>query len=399
MTAKKDKKFLSDIIRIRDIKVEGNTLMISPTGSGKTYYIFNKLCKDKTCLYLCDTTNLKNQVLKEDGTREYLDMDIESNVTVMTYSKFGSVIKYSNEAFINNFEIVVCDEVHNLIDYHNFSEDPNLDRAIEYLIRKYDNTQIVFFTGTPQYLNYLSYKYPAVGNNFNVINLYDDEEIMRYTENMVAYLAHYTDVKTYLTRYKRGFDTNNLKCLIFSPYVKNMLELERICADIGLRPTCIWSEHNKMPMTQEQVRVKNHLLDTGMLLEPYNVLIINRATETGVNIIDKDMNLMICNTVNEVQQEQARGRIRHDIDLLVLKTDDLKQVEFNIDKEILGLWLTKESVVERVIIKNNMRDKNGKLIGMPTLMDRIQTYGYTLESKRRGKKRTTQYIINKIEDK
>ena len=65
-------------------------------------------------------------------------------------------------------------------------------------------------------------------------------------------------------------------------------------------------------------------------MEPYNVLIINRATESGVNIRDLKIQFMICNTKNEVQQVQARGRIRHDIDLLVLKTNNQnkKQVDF-----------------------------------------------------------------------
>ena len=44
-----------------------------------------------------------------------------------------------------------------------------------------------------------------------------------------------------------------------------------------------------------------------------------------------------------------------------------------------------------------MRDKNGKLIGVPTLAKRITEYGYKLESKKRGKKKITQYMITKVE--
>ena len=56
-------KYLSELMENVDIKQ--NTLIISPTGSGKTYYILNKLCKNKKTLYLCDTTNLKLQILKK----------------------------------------------------------------------------------------------------------------------------------------------------------------------------------------------------------------------------------------------------------------------------------------------------------------------------------------------
>ena len=395
-------KYLGEIIKEEGIELDSNTLIVAPVGSGKTYYILNDLAKDKKILYLCDTTNLKLQILKEDNTQDYAHM-LDKNVTVMTYSKFGKEIKFTNDEFINKFDMIVADEVHNLIDYSNFSNDSNLERAIEYLIRDYKNTPIIFFTATRDYLDITANKYNGFGSNFRVLD-YTAEKyegiIRRYSESMVAYLSHFTDVQTYLTRYKRGFETLNLKCLIFSPYIKTMRKLETICGELGLRPISIWSTNANEPMTYDQTRVRNHLIETGELLEPYNVLIINRATETGVNIYDKDMKIMICNCENEVQQIQARGRIRHDIDLLVLKTSDLKQIEFSIDKEILGLWLTKDSIIERVITKNNMRDKNGKLIGIPTLEKRIGEYGYKLESKRKtiNRKKITVYMVTKTEN-
>lgn len=387
----KGTKYLSDLMP--DTLTE-NTLVVAPTGAGKTHYVFNKLCKNKKTLYLCDTTNLKLQMLKEQGTSDILGI---RDITVWTYSKFGREIKFTVEEFVNQFDYIICDEVHNLIDYQNFSNDTNLERAMEYLVRKYEHTTIVFFTATPQYLNYTASKYPCFGQNFTVIDFSDNDEIKRYSEGMIAYLQHFTDVKTYLTRYLNGFRTMNYKCLIFSPYIKNMQELEKICGDLGLRPVCIWSDNNKIPMTYDQKMVKDHLLETGELLEPYNILIINRATETGVNIYDKDMKIMICNSENEVQQVQARGRIRHDVDLLVLKTSDLKQLEFSIDKEVIGIELTKESLIERVIVKNNMRDEKGRLIGVPTLRKRIEEYGYTITDKRTriNRRQTTVYIINK----
>ena len=393
-------KYLGEIIKEEGIELDSNTLIVAPVGSGKTYYILNDLCtKDKNSLYLCDTTNLKNSILKEGGTREYLSLD-KGYITVMTYSKFGREIKLTGDSFISNFDYIICDEVHNLVDYSNKFGDENLERAMEYLIKQYADTKIVFFTATPQYLNYMANKYRAFGDNFEVKDYTDKKYngiINRYSEGMIAYLQHFTDVRTYLIRYLRGFNTMNYKCLIFSPYIKTMKSLEKICDELGLKPISIWSDNSKQIMTYEQEKVRNHLIETGELLEPYNVLIINRATETGVNIYDKDMKIMICNCENEIQQTQARGRIRHDIDLLVLKTKDLQQLDFSIDDEVIGLWLTKDNVVENVIVKNNMRDKNGKLIGIPTLEKRLGEYGFTIESKRTriDRKQVTVYKIEK----
>ena len=378
-------KYLGEIIKEEGIELDSNTLIVAPVGSGKTYYILNDLCtKDKNSLYLCDTTNLKNSILKEGGTREYLSLD-KGYITVMTYSKFGREIKLTGDSFISNFDYIICDEVHNLVDYSNKFGDENLERAMEYLIKEYKDTKIVFFTATRQYLDYMAYKHRAFGDNFTTIDYTTKEYdgiIRRYSESMVAYLSHYSDIQTYLTRYKRGFETLNLKCLIFTPHIETMRILEKMCLDLGLIPISIWSDNSKQKMSWQQEQAKEHLLETGELLEPYNVLIINRATETGVNIYDKDMKLMICNSENEIQQTQARGRIRHDIDLLVLKTSELEKHEFSIDQEIIGLWLTKESVVENVVNKNNLRDDRGRLLGFTALKKEIGKFGYKIEQKR-----------------
>ena len=47
-----EKKFLSYFLK--DKEIESNTLIVSPTGSGKTHFIFNDLIKKGRYLYLCD---------------------------------------------------------------------------------------------------------------------------------------------------------------------------------------------------------------------------------------------------------------------------------------------------------------------------------------------------------
>lgn len=392
-------KYLSELMK--DKELESNTLIVSPVGSGKTYWIMNDLCKDKTCLYLCDNNNLKAQVLLENGTREYKSFDTDSNVTVMTYAKFGIEIKLTNEDFINNFDIVICDETHNLIDYQNFSTNSSsLELATEYLIRTYKNTKIIFLTATPEYLDIMACKHPSFGNNFDVIDFTDNEEIMQYTERRVTYIAHYSDIRLSLNEYMNGFNKMGMKCLIYTQLIDNMKKIEDICKDVGLNPICIWSASNQdIEMSKKQLKVREHLIKTGELLEPYNILIINRSMETGVNIYDKNMQLMICNTTNEVQQVQARGRIRHDIDLLILRTNDLTNIyksKFYIEDRFIEKWLTKSEVETFVINKNNLTDDRGNLFSVNKLIKDIEQYGFEISSKRKkidGKKITMYYIM------
>ena len=58
-------KYLSEVMKevLKGGELESNTLIVSPVGSGKTHYIFEDLCKHAKTLYLCDTTNLKNNVI------------------------------------------------------------------------------------------------------------------------------------------------------------------------------------------------------------------------------------------------------------------------------------------------------------------------------------------------
>ena len=74
-------------------------IIVAPAGSGKTYYIFNTLLdiKEKS-VYLCDTSNLKEAILKD---KDYFDRTNSAkllkangfnmslyNCTIMTYAEY-----------------------------------------------------------------------------------------------------------------------------------------------------------------------------------------------------------------------------------------------------------------------------------------------------------------------
>lgn len=396
-------KYLGEILQSggynveRDRREQRNTMIISPTGSGKTYYILNQLCKGKKCLYLCDTTNLKEAILKEPNTIEY-GIYSHDKIEVTTYSKFGMECRLTKDEFINRYDYIICDEIHNLIDYQRFTNGANLAIALEYLIRNYDHTKIFFFTATPYYLQCMKEQYPNFLSNFRIINI-DPKEVpvKHYINKRLAYISNIEQIRYELYEYREGFSDGGLKCLIFTNKIEDMQRIENMCIDNNLRPICIWSPNAEQRMNDEQVLTKQYLIKTGYLKEPYNALIINRATETGVNIYDPKMELVIVNASNITQQIQVRGRVRHDVDLLVVKTKDIEQTvsKFHVPKEYLNTLLSKQDI-EELIKDYGFRNIDGTFITANKFLTLIKDkHKVTKKRKVKDGKQTTMYIIEK----
>ena len=110
---------------------------------------------------------------------------------------------------------------------------------------------------------------------------------------------------------------------------------------------------------------------------------INDATETGVNIYDKNMMYCIINTTNEVTQAQVRGRIRHDIIQLTLREDKKLVTKdlYNINDKWLDRPLTKEDK-DALCEELNIFDSNGRLAKWTTVKKLLEKNGYTIENKK-----------------
>ncbi len=350
------KLYLSDYLIINGYKIKQNTMIIAPTGSGKTHFILNDLCPGHKCLYLCDNSNLKESVLKNPNTREY-QLVKKADVEVMTYKKFGMECIYQSYEFVSKYEYVIADEIHNLIDYQKFSNDTDLARAIDALMHPYDNTKIVFFTATPYYLECIKEKYPFFMHNFKIWDLYDEKTLKRYIDRRKSYISNIMQLKFVIKEYEEAFKYGGMKCMVYTNRITEMKLIEDIARENGLNPISIWSTNASEEMTNEQLIARAQLIETGYLKEPYNMLIINRAFETGVNIYDEDMTLVVVNTTNFTQQRQARGRVRHDVDLLVLKDKTIENVAKTIiiPAELLDVHLPKcrlQQFIEDYGLKN-----------------------------------------------
>lgn len=396
-------KYLSEIMENIELSQDKNNLILAPIGSGKTHYALEVLMSDRTkkYLYLCDNSNLKNQMLNEKTTystkRDSDFYKFAPNVLVMTYKEFGYKILYDiHEEYIKQFDLIIADEIHSCVEYSEFNQDRNLSKSLEFLMIKHE-TPIILMTATSYYLDQLVKVYPSLCN-YNIINLLDNEEIKRYIDKVKLYINNISQIKFYLQQSMDGFKFGGMKAGIYTKQIKDMITIETMCRDLGLKPICIWSEHNKNGWNDEQKDFMKYLFDTGKFKDPYNILIFNKAMETGINIKDDDVDLCIVNSINLTEQIQARGRFRKDINLVVVKTKELAlpEIVITLDEKYLNKWMSKE---EFEVLINSLNIKNAKRqpIGQRAFVKILKNSKYELKTKRKRIKdgKITYYYITK----
>ena len=401
-------KYLSELLPTEDVLSNSNTLVLSPCGSGKTYYILNELAKgNKKVLYLCDTTNLKRSILEEDNTttKDIRGWDfVLDNVQVMTYKSFGMMMKYQNiNSMLKGYDLIIGDEIHNALNYDSFdgkSKDPSYTLAIQILFNK-QIVPIILFTATPYDIFNKNNKYSTFLDEIKIIDFMESTEIRRYINIRKSYISHKTQIQTELHYYNEAFKFGGMKSLIFCAEIENMKSIAQMAMNEGLNPICIWSENNEQGkvMSDEQIRVRDVILKDGELPEPYNVLIINRAMETGVNIYDKSFRLFISTSSDYTQTYQARSRLRMDVDLVILKSKFKpipNDLELKLDDKWLDIPLTRADM-NTLCSELNIRDGKGDLMGVDKLKSilKFNEYKITPKSIRLNGKKTRINIISK----
>lgn len=386
-------------------QTEQNTIIISPTGSGKTHYIFNELSRGHSCLYLCDNSNLREQVLLNDRTynKDNLLYGFDDyQVEVMTYKAFGRKIRFNND-LIERYDRIFCDEVHSLVEYQKFNDDVDLSHTIKEIFKKYEKTKIYYFTATQYYLIKLKEQFGAkdIDRFVKSFNFMKCKDIKRYINISKYYINNIEQLSFHLKAREEQFEYRNAKGLFFTRHIKDMKKMEDILIKNGLNPICIWSQNNeKNLMDKNQLAVRKHLIETGKLMDPFNFLIINKSSETGINITDENMKICVVNSTNLTEQIQSRGRLRHDIDLFILRTNEQKlpNVKIKLDKKWLDRYLTtedKNELCKELAIPN----KKGKLSTWRSIKPLLIKNGYKIKDTviQRENKRKNASIIQGVD--
>lgn len=394
-------KYLSEIIDIDEIGCECINLINAPCGSGKTTFICEEIARlvredywkqsdewgnCKNILYLIDTRNGKEQLLKRGSERLNILGDsywVIDNITVMTYAGYATLLKNAPEKdqWKEN-AVIVLDEFHNCIKYSAWERNNIHELALSYIHDRafqYGNILIALSATADNIIE----KYEWASGFVRIIEL--KEEARHYEE---VHTENYYNLTQLLNQIKP-----NEKGIVYIPHVSDIIKYQNILRDKGIRVGSFWSVNNTDHiMTDEQKALREYILDTQRIPDNIDVLFINKSSETSINITSH-IDFMVIHTSDKDTQIQARGRYRNDLDRLYLYDEEAFYDEkIIIPSEWLNKRLKKPDIDELIKILN-VKDESRHLVKKPTFIKWIELDGYTVQEIKSNGQRYT--IINK----
>ena len=389
-------------------------LINAHAGAGKSYFVFNSLIDNtykfveelehgdnwsnqlNRILYVCDTSMLQDSTLAENKKAIKLKNgslieardkggNIKGEIKVLTYSKLGALLKSQscNNIILNNFKCIIFDEIQNLFTYCN---KYNVDRATNtYIDGTYTtvldnlkdiskNVLCIGLSATPGAIH----RFREINNDFDfgcIRTIFNKQELA--TIRSSNFKPIYTNCIMNQVKTLNYSKLNGRKIYINTNTIKKSKEYKKYFESVGIRAEWLCSINNGevvknidengneieefIPaMTKYQLSLRDRLLNgideqgtsKGTLPDDLDVIIVNSGYETGWNLKDDKVQICFIDNINEDYQVQARNRIRHDIDILIVK----------------GLYDNDGIVLEK--------GQYGKLIEKKTLIDsgRYRTY-------------------------
>ena len=389
----KGTKYLSELVDFDQLSVNVVNIIMAPTGCGKTYFALKSIpehCSDPLhqALYLIDTINGKEQILSNynalPATRYWIDSVGEGcawetrdeRVVIMTYALLGCILQ-TRPDFCKEFKYIICDELHSLMRFERIPPRPNSHTIAKMgleRIAEYEGTILVALTATPF----------EICTHFNAPyrTLLIDPTLLRKYETKRT--KHYHSLRNVIL----DLDPNQTG-LCYSGRITKMKEIAELATEAGLRPIAIWSTNNTDHlMDDEQLRVRDIILEDYTIPPEYNFLIINSSSETSIKIKSK-VDYVIVNHSNKDVQTQVRGRIDNDLDTLYLPAASTDTII--VPDEFLNVELFDEDK-KRLCKEIDIKGKNGRQLQWTGVSNRLKESSsyYTLKE---GRKNNRRYVI------
>ena len=394
--------YLSDLLLKYSLKKGHANIIVAPCHSGKTTAAINMMdayaASPGRVLYLIDTAAGKQSLLLHQSAQsapyEWLE-EINpfshassyayEKFTVMTYHQFGFLANNS-PGFLQSLQLIICDEMHNLPKFQKIQERKNqqlglidgLDaendctaalKVLAALSSKNtpDSPLIVVLTATAE----------------PVFHAFDQLAAPYWTFDFTDHVHHDRTLSTrYYTSFSSVINALDQRAIVYIASVTQMKEFARL-ADNGQRKICcLWSVHSPdHPMSEYQLAVREEILRTERIPPDIDLLFINAAYETSINIRNEDFNTMIIHSGCIDTQTQVRGRLRHDINTLYIYDSAHRHIVDYFPSEYFDVPFS-PSVGRQIADQMNLVDSKGHQLKWPSIRKLLEQNGVAVKSYR-----------------
>lgn len=400
------KPYLSDVIKPSSLLRGIINLIVAPCHSGKTTAA-NKILTGAGAmspkgLLLIDTTAGRDALLKHEMAQrtpaELVELfntytraadAVGDRFVTMTYYEFGCYARIYPKP-LDYFDVIICDEIHNLIKYiameegqnrSNFPEGiiegidyPNLEyaSAFDYLLKRVSMHDacpplMIMMTATP---DRILCKFREMNQRY-ILHDFTDKVHCDKTEH----IHHYANMSSLLQKL-------NTRALIYVPTIKGIQEFSEKADNGKRRIMSLWSMHNKKyPMSDKQLDVRNEILNTGYIPPDIDLLFINAAYETSINIRNEDFQTIVIHNSNKDVQIQARGRLRHDIKDMYVYDATYSHIEEYFPKEYLDVPLSAKDR-EKIALDMALTNAKGRPLKWSSIATILKKQGCEIEASR-----------------
>ena len=401
--------------------------------TGKTYWAVNNLkqfTRDgqlNRILFLVDTNALKEQIIQQyndkctdvDTLWEHPSVWGESidKIGVMCYQALGMRALKDNLDFLNNIDVICWDECDSVFDFATqaFVKARKTDFARSNVSNMEVLSVIQSFSTKKDYMPLVilgEWERLIEEGRIMCIGLSaSPERAYAYYKSLVsasyqgklevgyrmANDIYFTNIMQHVNELQPEL---NKGYWCFSPLIGPNQRLVDAANARGFHAIELHSPNNvDKPMNQEQLRVYNMVVATGMVPPEYDFVIVNKALARGITIVDQRFNHIIIDSINQVDRIQAARQTfqyqRH-----------LKVFAPKIPEEYLNTWITVEQCRElaeymSVPEMDKSNKNNSRIMTWNKLKDYLPSIGYSVENKRKrieGKLTQCYYITGEWHD-
>ena len=403
--------------------------------TGKTYWAVNNLAQFTRdgnlhrILFLVDTSALKQQLLTqygdscveaddlwETGRKLWSEQDI-NKIGVMCYQRLGMKFIKQDTDFLKQIDVICWDQCDSIFDFA--TQAFIKARKTDFARKNVSNAQVLSVIQThstkKEYMPLI-----LLGAWQHIIQLGQIMCIGLSASPQRAY-AYYKSLvsASYQGKLEMGYRaaTDIYFCNIvqhinqltpelnrgywcYSPLIQPNQELVKAANARGFKAIELHSLQNEQkPMDEQQRRVYNIIVTTGLVPLQYDFVIVNKALARGITIIDKRFDHVIIDSVNQVDRIQAaRQTFQYQRHLKVLAPQ--------IPAQYMNTWLTLEKCRQLAAYMNVPEiSKDNHNINRVMTWNRLKEYlpviGYKIQSKRKrinGKQIQCYYITGEWHD-